>query len=57
MAIPHYPYLLLKMPGPHEVLSLRGDLKRAFDCNIQVIQIVAKAQAADDRKEIATIAA
>jgi hypothetical protein len=22
MAIPHYPYLLLKMPGPHEVLSL-----------------------------------
>ena len=27
MAIPHYPYLLLKMPGPHGVLSLRGDLK------------------------------
>jgi hypothetical protein len=22
MAIPHYPYLLLKMPGPHEILSL-----------------------------------
>jgi hypothetical protein len=34
MAIPHYPYLLLKMPGPHEILSLRGDLKRAFDCDI-----------------------
>jgi hypothetical protein len=27
MAIPHYPYLLLKMLGPHGVLSLRGDLK------------------------------
>ena len=22
MAIPHYPYLLLKMPGPNDVLSL-----------------------------------
>ena len=43
MAIPHYPYLLLKMPGPNGVLSLRGDLKRAFDCDVQAIQIVAKA--------------
>ena len=57
MAIPHYPYLLLKMPGPNGVLSLRSDLKRAFDCNVQAIQIVAKAQADNGRKEIATIAA
>jgi hypothetical protein len=57
MAIPHYPYLLLKMPGLHGILSLRGDLKRAFDCDIQAIQIAAKAQAADDREEIATVAA
>jgi hypothetical protein len=41
--IPHYPYLLLKMPGPHGILSLRGDLKRAFDCDLQAIQIAAKA--------------
>jgi hypothetical protein len=34
MAIPHYPYLLLKMLGPHGILSLRGNLKRAFDCDI-----------------------
>ena len=57
MAIPHYPYLLLKMPGPNGVLSLRSDLKRAFDCDVQAIQIAAKAQANDGRKEIATIAA
>jgi hypothetical protein len=43
MAIPHYPYLLLKMPGPHGILFLRGNLKCAFDCNIQAIQITAKA--------------
>jgi hypothetical protein len=57
MAIPHYPYLLLKMPGPHRILSLRGNLKRPFNCDIQAIQIAAKAQAADDREEIATVAA
>jgi hypothetical protein len=57
MAIPHYPYLLLKMLGPHGILSLRGDLKRAFDCNLPAIQIAAKAQTVDDREEIATVAA
>jgi hypothetical protein len=57
MAIPHYPYLLLKMPWPHGILSLRDNLKRAFDCDIQTIQITDKAQAADDREEITTIAA
>ena len=30
MAIPHYPYLLLKMPGPNGDFSLRSDLKRAL---------------------------
>jgi hypothetical protein len=57
MAIPHYPYLLLKMPGPHRVLSLRSNLKRAFDCDEQAIQIAVKAQAVNDREEIATVAA
>jgi hypothetical protein len=55
-AIPHYPYLLLKMLGPNGVLSLRGDLKHAFDCDVQAIQIASKAQAANGREEIATIA-
>jgi hypothetical protein len=32
-------------------------LKRAFDCDIQAIQIAAKAQAADGKEEIATVAA
>jgi hypothetical protein len=50
MAIPHYPYLLLKMLGPNRVLSLRGDLKHAFDCDIQAVQIAAKAQAASEKR-------
>jgi hypothetical protein len=33
MAIPHYAYLVLKMPGPHGVISIRGHVKHAYDCN------------------------
>jgi hypothetical protein len=33
MAIPHYAYMVLKMPGPHGVMSIKGDVKRAYDCN------------------------
>jgi hypothetical protein len=45
------------MPGPHGILSLRGNLKRAFNCDIQAIQIVAKTEAADGREEITTVTA
>ncbi|XP_066323532.1 uncharacterized protein [Miscanthus floridulus] len=37
MAVPHYPYLLLKMPGPNGILAFRGDLKRSYDCDMEVI--------------------
>jgi hypothetical protein len=33
MVIPHYAYLVLKMPGPHGVIPIKGDVKRAFDCD------------------------
>jgi hypothetical protein len=33
MTIPHYAYLVLKMPGPHGVISIRGDIKCAYDCD------------------------
>jgi hypothetical protein len=32
MVIPHYTYLVLKMPGPCGVTSIRGDFNQAFDC-------------------------
>ena len=36
MAVPHYVYLLLKMPGNTGVLSLRGDLLKSFECDKEV---------------------
>jgi hypothetical protein len=33
MAVLHYVYLLLKMPGRSGVLTLQDDLKKSYDCN------------------------
>jgi hypothetical protein len=33
MDILHYAYFVLKMPGPRGVISIRGDIKRAYDCD------------------------
>jgi hypothetical protein len=38
MVVPHYVYLLLKMPGLSGVLTFRGDLKKSYDCNQEAIQ-------------------
>ena len=32
MAVPHYVYLMLKMPTQHGVLSLRGNVLVAYNC-------------------------
>src|SRR6185295_8478555 len=37
MAVPHYVYLLLKMPGNTGVLSLCGDLLKSFECDKEAI--------------------
>ena len=37
MAVPHYVYLLLKMPGKTGVLTFRGDLQSSFECEKEAI--------------------
>jgi hypothetical protein len=39
MAVPHYTYLVLKMPSPAGVLSLQGDLKISHDCDTEAVKI------------------
>ena len=41
MAVPHYVYLLLKMPGNTGVLSLCRDLLKSFECDKEAIEHVA----------------
>jgi hypothetical protein len=38
MAVPHYVYLLHKMPGKTGVLTFRGDLKKFYDCDQEAIE-------------------
>jgi hypothetical protein len=32
MAIPHYAYLKMKMPGPKGIITIVGDYKRSIEC-------------------------
>jgi hypothetical protein len=44
MAVPHYIYQLLKMPGKIGVLMFRGDLKKSYDCDQEVIEYAVKSR-------------
>jgi hypothetical protein len=52
MVVPHYTYLVLKMPSPAEVLTLQGDLKISFDCDIEVVELIATNQIPNAMMEI-----
>jgi hypothetical protein len=52
MVVPHYVYLLLKMPGLSGVLTLRGDLKKSYDCNQEAIQYASTTHVPDASGEV-----
>jgi hypothetical protein len=52
MAVPHYVYLLLKMPGLSGVLTLRGDLKKSYDYNQEAIQYASTTHVPDASGEV-----
>jgi hypothetical protein len=52
MAVPHYTYLVFKMPSPAGVLSLQGDLKISFDCDTEAVELAATNQVPNAMMEI-----
>src|SRR5688572_18899100 len=44
MAIPHYVYLVLKMPRPKGELTLHGDLRQSYECDTEAVEIAATSQ-------------
>jgi hypothetical protein len=52
MAIPHYAYFVLKMPGPHGVISIRGDIKWAFDCDWESCETADRLLASAELQEL-----
>jgi hypothetical protein len=52
MAVPHYTYLVLKMPSPAGVLSLQWDLKISHDCDTEAVEITSTNQVPNAMMEI-----
>jgi hypothetical protein len=52
MAVPHYTYLVLKMPSPAGVVSLQGDLKISFNCDTEAVELAATNQVPKAMMEI-----
>jgi hypothetical protein len=52
MVVPHYMYLVLKMPSPAGILSLQGDLKISFDCDTEAVELAATNQVPNAMMEI-----
>jgi hypothetical protein len=52
IAVPHYTYLVVKMPSPAGVLTLQGDLKISFDCNTEAVELAATNQVPNVMMEI-----
>jgi hypothetical protein len=52
MAVPHYTYLVLKMPRPAGVLSIQGDLKISHDCDLEAVEIASTNQVPNAMMEV-----
>jgi hypothetical protein len=55
MAVPHYVYLLLKMPGKTGVLTLRGNLKKSCDCDQEVIEYTPTSHVPEPSAEVLAV--
>jgi hypothetical protein len=52
MVVPHYTYLVLKMPSPAGVLSLQGDLKIFHDSDTEAVEIASTNQVPNAMMEV-----
>ena len=52
MVVPHYVYLLLKMPGKIGVLTFRGDLQKSFECEKEAITYASTNRLPDTAGEV-----
>jgi hypothetical protein len=52
MAIPHYAYLDLKMPGPRGIISIVGDIMRAFNCDRESCETADRLLASAELQEL-----
>ena len=49
MAVPHYTYMMMKLPGPNGIISLRGDVRRSYSCDQEICTLAENIQAKAER--------
>nr|ABA98419.2 retrotransposon protein, putative, Ty3-gypsy subclass [Oryza sativa Japonica Group] len=52
MAVPHYTYMMMKMPGPQGVISLRSNIKKAVTCDKESCEMAQTREIAIAREDI-----
>jgi hypothetical protein len=52
MAILHYAYMVLKMVGQHGVICIRGDAKRAYDCDKESCEMADRLKASAELQDL-----
>jgi hypothetical protein len=52
MAIPHYAYMVLKMPGPNGVICLKGDVKHAYTVDQESCSLANASMVAEESKRL-----
>jgi hypothetical protein len=52
LVIPHYAYLVLKMSGPNRVISIKGDIKRGYDCDKESYEMADWLMASKELQEL-----
>jgi hypothetical protein len=52
MVIPHYTYLILKMPGLRGVISIKEDVKQAFDCDMERCETIDRLMASTELQDL-----
>nr|AAV43881.1 putative polyprotein [Oryza sativa Japonica Group] len=52
MAVPHYTYMMMKMPGPRGVISLWSDIKQAVTCDKESCEMAQIRESTLAREEI-----
>jgi hypothetical protein len=52
MVVPHFVYLLLKMPGKTGILTLCGDLKKSYDCDQEAIEYTTTSHVLEPSAEV-----
>jgi hypothetical protein len=57
MAVPHYAYLKMKMPGPQGLITLTGDYKKSLECAKAGSQLAESLVIAEERRQLDRIVA